>query len=484
MIKTRFAPSPTGELHIGNLRSALYEYLFAKHNGGVFLMRLEVTDQSRKVEGSDVRILEILEKVGIKTDEGLVLEKNKVIEKGDLGPYIQSKRLDLYKKHTDELLEKDVAYRCFCDPEKLSKMREQQKQNKEPIGYQGDCRTLSKEEIQTHLDNKTPFVIRMAMPESGKIDYKDLVRGKIEFDFKNVDDFVLVKSDGFPTYHLANVVDDHLMEITHVIRGEEWISSVPKHLTLYKAFEWEAPEFAHIPLLLNSDKSKLSKRQGDVSVEDFFAKGYLPKALINFIALLGFNPKADQEIYTLEELVKFFDIKKVNKSGAIFNLEKLNWLNRHYMQELNDQDFLDLVKPYIKEKGFTIDDEKLSRLIKFEKERISFFAEIGDGSEYLFNGVELNPETLVWKNSTKEKAQEVLQKLAEFLAEQKNWDSRNLEKEIKNWIQESGYNNGEVLWPMRVALSGKKKSPDPFNLAYFYGKEQTLNHIKQAYEAL
>ncbi|MBI4231980.1 glutamate--tRNA ligase, partial [Candidatus Peregrinibacteria bacterium] len=331
MIKTRFAPSPTGYLHVGGLRTALYSYLFARKNKGKFILRIEDTDQERYVEGALENLMKTLHWAGLEYDEGPMPDGS---EKGGHGPYIQSKRSEIYREQVQKLLDSGHAYRCFCSKERLDEMRERQKSNKEATMYDRKCLDLPESEIQKNLEAGIPFVIRQKVPYE-LIKFKDLIRGNVQFHGKTIDDQILVKSDGFPTYHLANVVDDHLMEITHVIRGEEWLPSTPKHIALYLAFGWQAPEFAHLPLLLNEDRSKLSKRQGHVAVEEYIKAGYTKEAVLNFVAFLGWNPGAgeEKEIYTLTELVEAFSLEKVHKAGAIFNLEKLDWFNWRWQKE-------------------------------------------------------------------------------------------------------------------------------------------------------
>jgi nondiscriminating glutamyl-tRNA synthetase len=313
MIRTRFAPSPTGFVHIGSLKMALVDYLIAKQNNGKFILRIEDTDQERFVEGAMESLLRTLNWAGIKPDEGVEFDSNnKIVQVGDKGPYIQSERLDIYKKYVEELINNGHAYYCFCSKERLDEVRKVQELNKQPTGYDGHCRNLSLTEAKKRIEAGESAVVRMKMPHEGITKFTDLIRGVVEFQNSLIDDQVLLKSDGFPTYHLAVVVDDHLMEISHVIRGEEWLSSTPKHLVLYEMFGWQPPKFAHLPLLLNPDRSKLSKRQGDVSVEDYKNKGYLPEAMINFIAFLGWNPGGEKEIYSLDELIKEFSLDKVN----------------------------------------------------------------------------------------------------------------------------------------------------------------------------
>lgn len=340
MVRTRFAPSPTGFLHVGGLRTALYSYLVAKQAKGKFLLRIEDTDRERYVPEGTLNILKSLYWAGIVPDEGIKLDAESdpdeptIIQEGNSGPYIQSERLEIYQQYANQLIREGNAYYCFCTPERLEELRERQQANQQPTMYDRRCLDIDPAKAKKRANKGEPHVIRLKMPREGETVFSDLIHSKVSFKNELIDDQVLIKSDGFPTYHLAVVVDDHLMEVTHVIRGEEWVSSTPKHIQLYKYFGWEMPQFAHLPLILNPDKSKLSKRQGDVAVEDYRAKGYLPEALINFIALLGWNPGDERELFTLDELVKEFSLDKVSKAGAVFNLEKLNWYNKEYIKRL------------------------------------------------------------------------------------------------------------------------------------------------------
>ncbi|MBT4055828.1 glutamate--tRNA ligase, partial [Candidatus Peregrinibacteria bacterium] len=338
-IKTRFAPSPTGYLHIGSLRTALYAYLFAKKEKGAMILRIEDTDRERFVEGALENLIKTLDWCDIHYDEGPILKGDDIEQKGDVGPYIQSERSKLYTKHAEELIEKGHAYHCFCTKDRLDDLRQKQESAKQATMYDRHCCGLSREEAERRIEAGEKYVVRQKIPYE-HLKFKDLIRGNVQFDGKTIDDQVLVKSDGFPTYHLANVVDDHLMGITHVIRGEEWLPSTPKHIFLYKAFGWETPEFAHIPLLLNKDRSKLSKRQGDVAVEDYTKNGYLREAIINFVAFLGWHPGAgeENEILSMEELEEKFTLDRVHKSGAIFDIEKLDWYNWQWQKRLHNEE--------------------------------------------------------------------------------------------------------------------------------------------------
>ena len=498
-IRTRFAPSPTGYLHVGSLRTALYNYLFACHNGGSFILRIEDTDRSRYVEGSIENLIKILDLVGLEYDEGVILDNNrKIINKGNFGPYTQSRRLDIYKKHADELLKNDYAYFCFCSQERLEEMRKEQQERKLPPMYDGKCKSLDEKEIGEMIKKNVPRTIRLKVPKEGFIEFEDRIYGKIKIENKLIDDQVLVKSDGYPTYHLASVVDDHLMGISHVIRGEEWLPSTPKHILLYKAFGWKTPEFAHLPLLLNPDKSKLSKRQGDVAVEEYFKKGYLPEALLNFVLLLGWNPKTEEEIFSLEEMTKRFDLSGVNKTGAVFNIEKLDWINGIYIRNTPTEKLAELCVPYLKKAGLIekIPDTKyqisstgekisfdyLKKVIALEQERMKKLSEIGELVKFIFvDRLEYKKELLVWKKMKPEEVKNNLELAYNELEklDGKNFTKDNLEKVLRKSMEEKNIRTGELLWPLRVALTGLKGSPGPFEVAEVLGKKKVLKRIEE-----
>lgn len=379
-VRTRFAPSPTGFLHVGGLRTALYSFLFAKKNHGQFVLRIEDTDQSRQVAHATENLINTLKWAGISCDEGPE-------HGGKYGPYVQSERLDLYHKYAKQLIEQQHAYYCFCSPERLEQVRERKIAAKLPPAYDRQCRNLSNQEIQTKLARGEQSVIRMKVPLNGELTFADLIRGNVTINYKNIDDQVLLKSDGFPTYHLAVVVDDHDMQISHVIRGEEWLSSTPKHLLLYTYLGWQAPQFAHLPLLLNPDKSKLSKRQGDVAVEDYIKKGYIKEALVNFIALLGWNPGTTREIFSLEDLISEFSLERVGKSGAIFNIEKLNWINHKWLTSYDPEKLRELVLPFIVQKypqAAHLDLTTLNNLIKLMQKDLVTLAMSANLLEFYF----------------------------------------------------------------------------------------------------
>jgi len=492
-IRTRIPPSPTGMFHVGSLRTALFDYLFAKNQGGDFLLRIEDTDRERFVEGATENIVESLYWASIPPDEGVMFDDAKnITQVGEMGPYVQSERLDIYKKYADQLIEQGNAYYCFCTKERLDDLRKMQELNKQPTGYDGHCKTLSKEEVQLKLDANTPYVVRLHMPDEGATSWNDMVRGDVLFENKLIDDQVLMKTDGFPTYHLAVVVDDHLMEITHVFRGEEWLSSTPKHIVLYDMFGWEKPVYAHLPLLVNEKKQKLSKRHGDVSVFDFKKKGYLPEAMVNFVAFLGWNPGTDQEMFTLEELVTAFDFEHVNKSAAVFNYEKLDWYNKEWMKKIEIADLAKRAKPFF-QASEDIDHARLEDtdffegVVKLGRERANTLQDIVENTKFLFaNTLSYETELLKWRKSDLPDAREKLAQLSEFLTSLTNasWTEEGIEENVMTWIKEHEYGVGDVLWPTRVALSGQQYSPGPFEIMAVLGKEKSLTRIGEGQDKI
>ena len=483
MIKTRKAPSPTGMFHVGSLRTALFDYLYAKKHGGSFMLRIEDTDRSRLVEGATENIVNSLCWGGIIPDEGVTFDENKQITQvGDKGPYIQSERLDIYKKYSDQLLKQGDAYYCFCTKERLDELRKVQQLNKQPTGYDGHCKALSKEDVDTQLQANTPHVIRLNMPHEGETSWDDLVRGKVTFENKLLDDQVLVKADGFPTYHLAVVVDDYLMEVTHVFRGEEWISSTPKHIVLYNMFGWDIPTYAHLSLLVNDKKQKLSKRHGDVAVFDFRKKGYLPEALINFVAFLGWNPGTEQEIFTLEELVDAFDFSHVHKAAAVFNYTKLDWYNREWMKRLSIENLTERARPFFEKAGLETSDWRLEDVVTLGRERATTLADIPEHVSFMFQSPKYDAELLVWKKANAADAQKKLELIHAFLSniEESEWGSEDMQEKVMKWIEDNDYGNGNILWPTRVALSGQKNSPGPFKIMAVLGKEKSLERMQEA----
>ncbi|MFH1175255.1 MAG: glutamate--tRNA ligase [bacterium] len=507
MVRTRFAPSPTGKMHIGGVRTALFAWLFAHKNKGEFFLRIEDTDQQRfDPEGLEA-IIESLKWIGINWDEGVIDKNGK--EKGDFGPYIQSKRLDIYKKYTNELIEKGIAYYCFCSPERLEDLRKEQEKNKQAPMYDRACLKLSSEEAKKKIEDGQPFVIRFKMPDKKYI-LEDIVYGKIEFDGKLIDDPVLLKSDGYPTYHFAHIVDDYLMKTTHIVRGEEWIASAPKHLALFEAFGWEAPQYAHLPVILGSDKKKLSKRHGSTKVSDFQEQGYLPEAIINYIAFLGWNPKTEQEIFSKEELIENFDLSKVNKAAPIFSYEKLDWFNGQYIKKMDLEELAERCAPFIENQKTKAcpelirgiknlpagrqcqkfiekisDKEYIKKIVSIERERIKKLSDITENIDFfLFDKIDYSAEKLIWKKSNKEETIKNLETIQDILSEipENDWTKENLEAKITPKAEKAG--KGNMLWPMRYALTGADKSPTPFEVAWVLGKDKSIERIGEGIQKL
>ena len=478
--RVRFAPSPTGYLHIGGLRTALYNYLFAKNQNGKLVLRIEDTDRKRFVEGAVENLIDTLKWAGIIADEGPDIG-------GDFPPYQQSERLKLYNDLADQLVSKGKAYYCFCTPERLEKLKEEQQKQKLPQAkYDKHCLHLSKNEIEEKLKSKLPFVIRLNVQQDEKITFTDIIRGEVEFETNNIDDQVLLKSDGYPTYHLANVIDDHLMQISHVIRGEEWLSSTPKHIILYNYFGWEKPSFAHLPLLLNPDKSKLSKRQGDVAVEDYREKGYLREALINFVALLGWNFGDDKEFYEMQELIEKFSLERVHKAGAVFNLEKLNWLNFEHLRRKPDIEVLEMLRSEISKSEFAnnnYSDDYLLMIITSMKERVSFVKEYLTKSPYFFKAPETYEEQNL-KKRWKEDSKELLIKLKESFGEIENPTKENFEKALDEVALNLNVGKGKLVHPLRIALSGVGEGPGIYDILTIIGKNETLSRMETAINKL
>lgn len=474
--RVRFAPSPTGYLHIGGLRTALYNYLFAKHNNGKFILRIEDTDRNRYVEGAVENLISTLSWTGLNYDEG-------PDKPGDFGPYMQSLRLSVYKEHSDKLISDKKAYYCFCSPERLTALREEQtKAGASQLKYDKHCLNLCGTEVKDNISKRMPYVIRMNVPPDELIIIDDIIRGRVEFNSDIVDDQVLLKSDGYPTYHLANVIDDHLMKITHVIRGEEWLPSTPKHALLYDFFGWERPEFAHLPLLLNPDKSKLSKRQGDVAVEDYRSKGYLKEALLNFILLLGWNNADDKEFYYMNEAVEKFSLEKVNKAGAVFNLEKLNWLNAEHLRKMRNEEILPLLKQELAASEYSDNDYNASYLlliIEAMKERVSFIKEYIEKAPYFYKAPATYEEKSVeknWKPETPEHLKLFIEKIKKLNQPQKN----DYESALNETAEALNVGKGKLIHPLRLAVSGQSTGPGMFDLLFILGTEEIIKRINAA----
>lgn len=476
--RTRFAPSPTGYMHIGNLRTALYAYLLTKNLGGDYILRIEDTDQERYVEGAVDLIYRTMKETGLKHDEGPDVG-------GDYGPYIQSDRMDIYKEYAKKLVELGGAYYCFCDKERLENMKEEQTKKGLVPKYDGHCRNLSKEEIERRLAAGEPYVIRQKIDPKGTTTFEDAVFGTITVENSSLDENVLLKSDGLPTYNFANVIDDHLMKITHVIRGNEYLSSTPKYNLLYKSFGWEIPTYVHVSPIIKESGKKLSKREGDASYEDFTNKGYLKDAIINYIALLGWSPGGEQEIFTMDELIEHFSIHGISKSPAVFDEKKLAWINGEYIRKLSMEEFEELAKPWF-EKAVKkdVDYSKLAVLMhdRTEKfidivEQLDFIDELPDYDIDLYNHKKMktNPENSL------ESLKEVLPVL-EALDE---WNEETVHNALFSLIEKLEVKNGIILWPVRVALSGKAFTPGgAIEIADLLGKEESIIRIKKGIEKL
>ncbi len=473
-VRVRFAPSPTGYLHVGGLRTALYNFLFARHHQGIMILRIEDTDRTRYVPGATENLIRTLKIMGIEYDEG-------PDRGGPFGPYVQSERLDLYRQHARQLVEQGDAYYCFCTPERLEEMRRRQEAAKETPKYDGTCRRLSPQEVEEKLRSGTPHVIRLKMPQEGETRFNDIIRGEVSFHNELIDDQILLKSDGYPTYHLANVIDDHYMEISHVIRGEEWLPSVPKHLKLYHAFGWQPPQMAHLPLLLNPDRSKLSKRQGDVAVEDFLEKGFLPQALINFVALLGWNPGTDQEIFSLDELIEKFSLERVNKSGAVFDLQKLKWMNGHYIRELPEEEREAFLRKFLQKAGYDVSDrERTSKIIQAIYKRVETGEDVAREAAIFYQDRLHISEPEAKELLQKESARAVLSTFLEKIRPLPQLDVQTFSAVMKEVQQETGYKKQELWMPIRVALTGVTHGPDLPLVIEIFGKEKIESFIRQA----
>ncbi len=479
MVRTRFAPSPTGYMHVGNLRTALYTYLIAKQNGGKFILRIEDTDQERYVEGAVDLIYRTLRETGLIWDEGPDIG-------GNYGPYIQSERQHLYMEYAEKLVESGNAYYCFCDKERLEELRLIHQISKVPHRYDGKCRDLSPDEVKENLAKGLPFVIRQKCPTEGKTTFKDAVYGEITVDNSELDDQILIKTDGLPTYNFANVVDDHLMGITHIVRGNEYLSSTPKYNLLYEAFGWEIPTYIHCPPVMRTPTKKLSKRDGDASYEDFIKKGYLKEAVLNYIALLGWAPKGDREKYTLPELIEAFDLAGISKSPAIFDPEKLGWLNGEYLKEMDPEEFYKIAAPYIDSviKTAAVDKREVAKLMQT---RVQLLSEIPEQIDFFETLPDYDIEMYTHKKmkTNAENSLISLQKVLPVLEGLSDWSMDAIHDALFDVIAELEVKNGVVLWPVRTALSGKQFTPGGgVELAWLLGKEETLKRLRVGIEKL
>jgi len=473
-VRVRFAPSPTGYPHVGNIRTALFNWLFARHNGGIFILRIEDTDVARRVEGAVETILDSLRWLGLNWD-------------GEL--YFQSQRLEIYRGVADQLVKNELAYLCYCSSQRLEAMRQEQMKRKQPPGYDRHCRNLTREQrAELETSGITP-VVRFKSPLEGQTSFHDLLRGDIVFENSTLDDFVLLKSDGYPTYHLANIADDHLMEISHVLRADEWLSSTPRHVLLYKALGWQPPQFAHLPMILGPDRSKLSKRHGATSINEYKEQGYLPEAMLNFLALLGWSLDDKTEILSREEIVRHFSLDRVSKTAAVFNREKLDWMNGVYLRSLNPEE---LVKPSInfldrdlpQEVKRPLDVDYVRRIILLIQERVRTLAEVPQLSEFFFvDKLEYDASLLLGKIERTE-AIKALTVAVSKLEKLGNWDTASLEAVLRPLAEELNLKTGVFFGLLRVATTGRTAAPPLFQTMEVLGKERCLKRFKTALDKL
>jgi len=468
-VRVRFAPSPTGALHLGGGRTALFNWLFARHNKGKFILRIEDTDRERSTVDAVKAIFDGLEWLGLDWDEGPK-------EDGKFGPYYQTERLEIYNEHAEELLKDGKAYYCFCTPEELAKKRKEAQARKEAPRYDGKCRKLPSEEINKLKDQKVPYVVRFRIPAGGITEVVDMVRTKIEFENDVLDDFVIMKSDGFPTYNFAAVVDDHLMEISHVIRGDDHLSNTPRQVLLYQAFFWKPPQFAHIPMILGTDKARLSKRHGATSVIDYSAKGYLPEAMLNYLARLGWGYK-DQEIFSRQELVEKFDLSGVSKNPAIFDMDKLNWLNGQYIRSALPERIVDLCEPLLIEAYGNHDIIYITKVVKLFLDRITVIPEIVPLTTYFFKDKLEFDRKVVEKYLKKEETPKILKELRKRLEKTEPFTKPGIEKVFKGLAEDKNVKLGIVIHPCRAMLTGRKESPGMYDVVEVLGKEKVLKRL-------
>ena len=471
--RTRFAPSPTGYMHIGNLRSAIFGYLMVKHDGGDFLLRIEDTDQTRKVEGAVEFIYDTCRLCGLEFDEG-------PLNGGPYGPYTQSERLDIYKKYAHELVEKGKAYYCFCTEERLDKLRKIAEDNHMAFMYDGHCKNLSHEEIEEKIKAGVPYVIRQKMPKEGVSTYEDVVYGTISVENRILEDQVLLKSDGYPTYNFANVIDDHLMHINVVARGNEYVMSTPKYNLLYDAFGWERPTYIHLPMVLGEDGQKLSKRNGDASFMDLYHEGYLPEAIVNYLALLGWSPVDNQEIFTLEELVKVFDPSRISKSPSTYDVKKLNWVNAYYIKKLSLEDCVKLVKPFLSE-AYDLSDKSekwLNELVRIYQNHISYGKEIVKETEMFFNK-DINPDFECIEFMKDESIPKTIEVFKEEIENISEWSIPNISNAINNTKEKASVKGKMLYMPIRIKTTGVMHGPELPDTIYLLGKDIILERLSK-----
>ncbi len=474
-IRTRYAPSPTGRMHVGNLRSALYEFLIAKHDGGDFMLRIEDTDQERYVEGAIDIIYRTMAKTGLIHDEGP--DKD-----GGYGPYIQSERMKtgIYMKYAKELIDKGEAYYCFCDKDRLASLKTEVVDGKEIMIYDKHCLGLSKEEVEANLAAGKPFVIRQNIPNEGTTTFHDELYGAITVENAELDDMILIKSDGYPTYNFANVVDDHTMNITHVVRGNEYLSSSPKYVRLYDAFGWEVPVYIHLPLITDENHKKLSKRSGHSSFEDLLEQGFITEAIVNYIALLGWSPEDNREIFTLDELIRDFDYKRISKSPAVFDIVKLRWMNGEYLKAMDNDTFYEMAEPFLKE--VITKDLDLKKIASMVKTRIEVLPDIAGHIDFFEALPEYDTAMYTHKKMKTDSASSlmVLKEVLPLLEAQDDFSNDALYEMLVAYVTEKGYKNGYVMWPIRTAVSGKQMTPaGATEIMEVLGKEESVNRIRK-----
>ena len=469
-VRTRYAPSPTGYMHIGNLRTAIFEYLLAKKYNGDFILRIEDTDQEREVEGAVDFIYNTLDLCGFKIDEGPNNEKG-------YGPYIQSKRKAIYKEYALKLVEMGKAYYCFCSEEELTAMREKADARHKPFLYDGRCSRLSKEKIEENLKNGVPYVIRQKMPKTGQTIVEDVVYGKIKIDNSILDDQILLKSDGFPTYNFANVIDDHLMEITHVIRGKEYLDQTAKYNLLYEAYGWEKPTYIHVAMVLGEDGNKLSKRNGDASFMDLYNEGYLPSAVVNYLALLGWSPETNQEVFTMDELIANFNENRISKSSSQYDVKKLKWFNHHYINNLSDEEYLTWIKKYFTNNTEGKTEDWINKLLLVYKNHIDYGAEINEVTASFFDSdFEINENAAEFMKSD-EVIPHVVEVFKEEIENTTDWTVETLSNVINNVKEKAGVKGKMLYMPIRIAASGIMHGPELADTLYLIGKEEILNRL-------
>ena len=472
--RTRFAPSPTGYMHIGNLRTALFEYLIAKHDGGDFLLRIEDTDQERQVEGAEEMIYKTLKDCGLNWDEGPDIG-------GEFGPYVQSERLPMYKGYAEKLVELGGAHYCFCSEDEVERQRHEAEELGIGFRYDDPCRHLSKEEIREKLEAGEPYVIRQTIKNVGETYFDDEVYGRIEFDGDLLDDQILLKSDGFPTYNFANIIDDHTMEISHVVRGNEYLSSTPKYNLIYDAYGWERPTYVHVPPVMKDEQHKLSKRNGDASFQDLLAKGYLPEAVINYLALLGWSPETEQEIYTMDELIEHFDVKRISRSPAIFDIDKLTWMNGMYLRAMDLETYHETILPWLKPalKNPDLDTMEIAKILQPRIDKLSDIPEAVDFFNHLMDhALEMYRHKKM--KSTPELALKALKEARSVIEgiDDANWTEETVHEALLDLPKKMGLKNGQVLWPVRTAVTGKQFTPGgAIEIVNILGKEESLRRI-------